>query len=112
MTCALLLDDRKGTYTNLSRACPCTVPQHDCDFSSLAIPTTPCAGRFFICFFPQVLKTRPRCVPTGSTAHIRITSQRPICLEKYGDCRALGRFVLRQKGATVAVGLVLDTEIR
>ncbi|CAM9147049.1 unnamed protein product [Ectocarpus sp. 13 AM-2016] len=59
-----------------------------------------------------VLKARPRCVPTGSTAHIRITCQRPICLEKYGDCRALGRFVLRQKGATVAVGLVLDTEIR
>ncbi|CAM9140936.1 unnamed protein product [Pylaiella littoralis] len=59
-----------------------------------------------------VLKARPRCVPTGSTAHIRITCQRPICLEKYGECRALGRFVLRQKGATVAVGLVLDTEIR
>lgn len=60
----------------------------------------------------QVLKARPRCVPTGSTAHIRITCQRSICIETYGDCRALGRFVLRQKGATVAVGLVLDTEIR
>eukprot|EP00904_Undaria_pinnatifida_P000821 jgi/Undpi1/1073/HiC_scaffold_10.g04536.m1 len=60
----------------------------------------------------EVLKARPRCIPSGSTAHIRITCQRPICLEKYGDCRPLGRFVLRQRGATVAVGLVLDTEAR
>ncbi|CAN0408528.1 unnamed protein product, partial [Hapterophycus canaliculatus] len=70
-------------------------------------PLTPCA-----CRCHQVLKARPRCVPSGATAHIRVTSQWPICVEKYGDCRALGRFVLRQKGATVAVGLVLDTEIR
>ncbi|CAM9487564.1 unnamed protein product, partial [Phaeothamnion confervicola] len=56
----------------------------------------------------EVLSRRPRCVLSGQTAHIRLSSARgPLCLERYGDCRPLGRFVLRQRGATVAVGLVL-----
>ncbi|KAG5178193.1 P-loop containing nucleoside triphosphate hydrolase protein [Tribonema minus] len=55
-----------------------------------------------------VIKARPRCVPSGATAHVQLTLSRPICVERYSDCRALGRFVLRQKGQTVAVGLVLE----
>eukprot|EP00611_Tribonema_gayanum_P020561 TRINITY_DN3768_c0_g2_i2.p1 TRINITY_DN3768_c0_g2~~TRINITY_DN3768_c0_g2_i2.p1 ORF type:complete len:342 (+),score=77.97 TRINITY_DN3768_c0_g2_i2:438-1463(+) len=55
-----------------------------------------------------VIKARPRCVPSGATAHVQLTLSRPICVERYADCRALGRFVLRQKGQTVAVGLVLE----
>jgi elongation factor 1 alpha-like protein len=56
----------------------------------------------------DVIKAKPRCITSGASAHIQLTLARPICIEKYSDCRALGRFVLRQRGQTVAVGLVLS----
>ncbi|CAM9622839.1 unnamed protein product [Chrysoparadoxa australica] len=56
----------------------------------------------------EIIKRRPRAIAASATAHVRFTCRRPLCLERYGDCRSLGRFVLRQRGATVAVGLVLE----
>lgn len=44
----------------------------------------------------------------GALASVELRTLRPICLERYEDSRALGRFVLRQKGETVAVGMVLE----
>lgn len=55
-----------------------------------------------------VLKPKPRAVPPEASAQVQLTLSRPILADKYADCHALGRFVLRQKGQTVAVGLVLD----
>jgi len=50
--------------------------------------------------------TKPRVVTGGSTAMVEITLKDPLCLEEFSSCRALGRFVLRRKGDTVAVGLI------
>lgn len=44
----------------------------------------------------------------GALASVELRAPRPICLERYEDSRALGRFVLRQKGETVAVGMITE----
>ena len=53
------------------------------------------------------IKAKPRCITSGASAQVELTFSKPICIETYAECKALGRFVLRQKGQTVAVGLVL-----
>jgi elongation factor 1 alpha-like protein len=54
--------------------------------------------------------SRPRVVTGGSTATVQIKLQDRICLEKYSDCRSLGRFVLRRGGDTVAIGIIEDLD--
>jgi elongation factor 1 alpha-like protein len=51
-------------------------------------------------------KMRPRIITGGSTALVGITLNESLCLEEFSQCRALGRFVLRRKGDTIAVGLI------
>ena len=54
-------------------------------------------------------KKRPRRVGRNELASIRIevvTGNR-ICLEQFSDYRQLGRFLLRERGKTVAAGIVL-----
>ena len=52
------------------------------------------------------LKERPRALPKNCTAIVELQLAVPICLEAFSDCRALGRFVLRRNGDSVAVGRV------
>ena len=53
------------------------------------------------------LVRRPRLLPGGATAVVRIVLARPRCLTTYAECRRLGSFVLRYHGVTVAVGKVV-----
>jgi len=53
-----------------------------------------------------VRKAKPRAVPSGCGAVVHLVTERPLCVETHAECRALGRFVLRQAGVTVAAGLV------
>jgi Translation elongation factor EF-1alpha (GTPase) len=53
---------------------------------------------------------RPRVLTGGSNATVQIKLQERICLERYSDCRSLGRFVLRRGGDTVAIGIIEDLE--
>ena len=53
-----------------------------------------------------VKKERPRSLPPGSNAVVELTLSDRIVMEKCSDCRALGRFVLRRGGDTVAIGLI------
>jgi translation elongation factor EF-1alpha len=43
-------------------------------------------------------------------ALVRIDLVRAVCVEKYADYRALGRITLRDQGATLAVGIVTETD--
>lgn len=55
-----------------------------------------------------VVKTvpkRPKCIPGGVQAVVSVTVDAPILLEPFKSCRALGRFALRSKGKTIAVGV-------
>lgn len=49
---------------------------------------------------------RPRLVTGGSTAIVELKLLEKICMERFQDCRALGRFALRRGGCTVAVGVI------
>ena len=53
------------------------------------------------------LARRPRVLPAGATAVVRIVLARPRVLAAYAECRRLGSFVLRYHGVTVAVGKVV-----
>jgi elongation factor 1 alpha-like protein len=50
--------------------------------------------------------SNPRVVTGGTSATVEITLQEKICLERFADCRALGRFVLRRGGDSIAVGII------
>jgi elongation factor 1 alpha-like protein len=51
-------------------------------------------------------KEKPRVLTAGVSASVEMTFADKISIETYNDCRALGRFVLRRGGETVAIGIV------
>ena len=55
------------------------------------------------------LKERPRALTKNCTAIVELQLAVPICMEAFTDCRALGRFVLRRNGESIAVGRVEAT---
>lgn len=58
----------------------------------------------------EVLKKKPRFLENNSCALLEIETTKSICIEKYGDFKELGRFMLRVAGVTIAAGVV--TKIR
>ncbi|ETV96857.1 hypothetical protein H310_10141 [Aphanomyces invadans] len=56
----------------------------------------------------DVDKKKPRCITRNSSAVIQITTHRPLCLEVFAEFRSLGRFTLRDRGITLAAGIVSD----
>ena len=54
----------------------------------------------------SVKKERPRALTGGASAIVEFTLSDKIVLEPFQECRALGRFVLRRGGDTIAVGVV------
>jgi elongation factor 1 alpha-like protein len=51
-------------------------------------------------------RDKPRVLAAGVSATVEMTFANKISVETYNDCRALGRFVLRRGGETVAIGIV------
>jgi len=54
----------------------------------------------------ELVKRRPRRVPRNATADVQINLERFLCMEAFTDFRKLGRFMLRDRGVTVAAGMV------
>jgi len=56
----------------------------------------------------EVERNKPRCLAGTASAivELAIADGRPICIEHYSDFRKLGRFLLRDRGETVAFGIV------
>ena len=48
----------------------------------------------------------PKCIPGGRCAKVKIEVTHSICIEPFKICDALGRFALRTKGKTCAVGII------
>ena len=48
---------------------------------------------------------QPKCIGGARVASVRIQVDRSICIEPFKVCGALGRFALRAKGKTCAVGV-------
>ena len=56
----------------------------------------------------QTLQKNPDFIKAGDVAVIKVRPLKPIVLEKYSEFPPLGRFAIRDMGATVAAGVVLD----
>eukprot|EP00934_Nitzschia_sp_Nitz4_P003075 Nitzschia sp. Nitz4//scaffold473_size5632//469//2538//NITZ4_009212-RA/size5632-augustus-gene-0.1-mRNA-1//1//CDS//3329552700//3065//frame0 len=54
----------------------------------------------------SVKKERPRALTSGSSATVELTLSERVVVESFQECRALGRFVLRRGGHTIAVGVI------
>ncbi|DAZ94875.1 TPA: hypothetical protein N0F65_008019 [Lagenidium giganteum] len=53
-------------------------------------------------------KKKPRCITREKSAVVQIKTERPICLEVFSNYRQLGRFTLRDRGATLAAGIISE----
>ncbi|TDH66291.1 hypothetical protein CCR75_005228 [Bremia lactucae] len=51
-------------------------------------------------------KKRPRCIPRECSGVVHITCDRKVCIEEFAAYRQLGRFTLRDRGKTLAAGIV------
>jgi peptide chain release factor subunit 3 len=55
----------------------------------------------------KISKKNPKFVKPGMKCIARVQTQQPICIEPYKSFPQLGRFMLRDEGRTIAVGIVL-----
>merc|ERR1712113_845292 len=56
----------------------------------------------------KIENNKPRALLSNCHAVVKVAVNRRICLERYNDINALGRVALRDKGATIAIGIVVD----
>lgn len=56
----------------------------------------------------NIVKQNPRTLTRNSHAIIQVAVDRKICVEKYKDISSLGRAALRDRGVTVAIGIVTE----
>ena len=57
----------------------------------------------------DVLRRCPRCVSRDAAAVVELTPSRALAVERFEDYQKLGRVQLRRDGATVALGVVVET---
>ena len=57
----------------------------------------------------DVLRRAPRCVSRDAAAVVELTPSRALAVERFEDYQKLGRVQLRRDGATVALGVVVET---
>lgn len=48
---------------------------------------------------------KPKCMPGDRSGEVKIELMNTVCIEEFIQCKALGRFALRSKGRTCAVGI-------
>lgn len=58
----------------------------------------------------SVVVKSPKCIAANRTAHVKLRAVAPITIEPFQQCKPLGRFALRSKGATIAVGICTKTD--
>eukprot|EP00003_Mantamonas_plastica_P028232 TRINITY_DN631_c0_g1_i1.p1 TRINITY_DN631_c0_g1~~TRINITY_DN631_c0_g1_i1.p1 ORF type:complete len:533 (+),score=230.21 TRINITY_DN631_c0_g1_i1:2460-4058(+) len=55
----------------------------------------------------KVIEKRPKFIRPGDTVRVRFKSDKPVCMETFKDFPQLGRFMIRDEGNTIGVGVVL-----
>lgn len=54
----------------------------------------------------QVAKKDPKFCKQGDSVVVRVKMSRPICVEKYKDFAQMGRFMIRDQGNTIGIGII------
>jgi elongation factor 1 alpha-like protein len=57
-------------------------------------------------------RINPRLLTSGSNGIVEIKLDYKVCIEEFNECRAMGRFVLRRGGNTIAVGIVESVHVK
>jgi len=60
----------------------------------------------------KVIEEAPKFVKSGECAIVKLIPTKPMCVEKFADYPALGRFAVRDMRQTVAVGIIEYVENR
>ena len=72
----------------------------------------PATLRKLICVYKgsttEVLKAKPRCLTKQMSAEVELVVEHPICIETFQASKAMGRFMLRYGGHTIAAGIVSE----
>lgn len=58
----------------------------------------------------RVKEDTPGSVQTGDALLCVLQPEKPICVQPFAECQALGRFILRDMGITMAVGIIKEVE--
>jgi len=58
----------------------------------------------------EVIQDHPEFVQAGDVCLVRMRPIRPLCVEPYAECQAMGRFAARDLKTVVGVGVVLKVE--
>ena len=74
--------------------------QLSCIFTELQKKLDPKTG--------QAKEENPKFLKTGDAAIVKITPTKPVCVETFKEFPQLGRFAVRDMGATVAAGIILS----
>lgn len=56
----------------------------------------------------RVIKERPRCLTKFMSGIVEIEATNRVCLEKFSNCKGLGRVTLRDRSETVMAGMVIE----
>ncbi|MBI4448843.1 elongation factor 1-alpha, partial [Candidatus Woesearchaeota archaeon] len=56
----------------------------------------------------EKLAEKPDFIKNGDVAIVKIKPMQPLCIEKQSDIPQMSRFAVRDSGATVAAGMVID----
>jgi elongation factor 1-alpha len=56
----------------------------------------------------KVVEDHPQFLKQGDSAIVKFKPIKPLCVEKFSDFPALGRFAIRDMGKTVGVGVITD----
>ena len=78
----------------------CHTTQVACTFTELVKKIDPASG--------AVKQEKPDMLKTGDAAVVKLKPTRPLVIEKAADFPPLGRFAIRDMGATVGAGMVID----
>eukprot|EP00285_Hemiselmis_virescens_P016658 CAMPEP_0173400684 /NCGR_PEP_ID=MMETSP1356-20130122/48633_1 /TAXON_ID=77927 ORGANISM="Hemiselmis virescens, Strain PCC157" /NCGR_SAMPLE_ID=MMETSP1356 /ASSEMBLY_ACC=CAM_ASM_000847 /LENGTH=566 /DNA_ID=CAMNT_0014360657 /DNA_START=95 /DNA_END=1795 /DNA_ORIENTATION=+ len=54
----------------------------------------------------QVKQKDPKFCKQGDSVVVRVKMARPICIEKYKDFAQMGRFMIRDQGSTIGIGII------
>ena len=60
----------------------------------------------------QIVEEKPAFIKVGDSALVRMKPLRPMVLENFADIPELGRFAIRDMGATVGVGVVKEVTVK
>lgn len=98
----IVLDHPGQIRTGYAPIVDCHTAHIACEFSELLYTVHRRTGRH--------IEDSPEFLKRGDAAMIKLVPSKPMCIETFTDCPALGRFIIRDMNRSVGVGVVKSVE--